>query len=643
VGGERPHEAGTGTLYLHTTDDGWASAPALETDVELRVTGIVVRARVVQRFANPTDRWSEGIYVFPLPELAAVDHLEMRVGDRVIEGRILERERARKTYARAKRQGRKASLVEQRRPNLFTTSLANLGPGEEVEVAIEYQETLRYEEGRFRLRFPMVAAPRYVPRHGKPAAAPDGGASAPADRDGAPLNPTYAHPADSPVNRVRVSVELEPGFPLASLASPTHVVVAQPRGDGRHDVYLEDHADRDFVLEWRPRAGAEPTAALFSEERDGEIHALLLVMPPDADAMPRRLSREIVFVIDTSGSMLGPSLDQAKRALLLALERLGPEDSFNLIRFADDTQALFGTSVPVDPTSLERARRWLRGLDANGGTEMLPALRAAFASDRGAGDLRQVVFVTDGSIANEEELFAALDRGLGRSRLFPVGIGAAPNGFFLTRAAKFGRGSLTLIATPGEVDERMNELFRKLESPVLSDIEVHWNDRVEMWPARIPDLYAGEPLVVTARLPRFAGEVIALGRRGGRPWEVRLPLQPGERARGIGVLWARRKIAALMESRARGADAETVRREVVDVSLRHHLVSRYTSLVAVETTPERPPSEPLSRAGVAANLPAGTVAARVGVLPRGATASAAYRVCGLVLLLSALCAWRRPR
>lgn len=633
-GAENPQEAGTGALYLRTEEGGWATAPTLETDVRVRVTGMVLRARVVQRFENPTDRWIEGVYVFPLPDMAAVDHLDLRIGDRLIEGRIQERERARRTYEAARKEGRKASLLEQKRPNVFTTSVANLEPGGQVEVALEYQETLRYEEGRFRLRFPMVVAPRYVPETGPGGAAP----SAPATE----LEPPTVHPADGPVNRVRVQVDLEPGLPLASLTSPTHVIVPRALGDGRHRVHLEDYADRDFVLEWRPRTGEEPRAVLFSEERNGEIHALLLVMPPEAEASGRRLSREVVFVIDTSSSMAGPSIHQARRALLLALERLEPGDFFNVIRFASRTESLFEASVPVDTARLEQARRWVRRLEANGGTEMLPALRTALGSDRGAGELRQVVFVTDGSIANERQLFAAIEQDLGRSRLFPVGIGAAPNGFFLTRAAKFGRGTLTMIATPGEVKERMGELFRKLESPVLSDVQVHWNDRVEMWPARIPDLYEGEPLVVTARLSRFAGDVRVTGRRAGHPWEVRLPLEPGDPARGIGNLWARRKIAALIESRSSGADAETVRRAVVDVALRHHLVSRYTSLVAVDVTPERPASEGLTRAGVAANLPAGMMGVKVGVLPRGGTAAAAYRILGVALLgVAGACARRR--
>ena len=641
--GALPKDVGSGALFAKSADGSFETPlPLLETEVELKVTGMAVRARVVQRFRNPSDRWLEGIYVFPLPELAAVDHLDLRVGSRVIEGQIQEREEAKKTYTKAKREGRRASLVEQERPNLFTTRVANLGPGEEVEVAIEYQEALRYERGSYRLRFPMAVTPRFTPGPALPVIAPQ-----PSPVSGITLVSTGAehdqcidfpvlHPDAGPAHPTRVRVELEPGFPLAELHSPTHVVAVYPKGaDGAHLVELDDYPDRDFVLEWRPQAGAEPRAALFSETRGDRAYALLMVMPPDAEAGAASLRREVVFVIDTSGSMGGASIEQARASLLLALEQLDAGDHFNVIEFDDQTEKLFPASVPATPRHLELARRRVRGLRANGGTHMLPALAAALSGDAGHGDLRQVVFITDGSIGNEAQLFAAIERDLGRSRLFPVGIGSAPNGHFLSRAAKHGRGTHTLIANPGEVDAKMGALFAKLESPVLSDIEVLWNDEVQMWPHRVPDLYAGEPVVVTAELSRFAGDVVVRGRRGDRPWQVRLPLEPGEAQRGIGVLWARRKIAAGMEALALGADPDAVRVGVLAVALEHHLVSRYTSLVAVDVTPVRPLGELLASGPLPLNLPAGMQAPQVGALPQAGTPAALLRALGAVLMLVA--------
>jgi Ca-activated chloride channel family protein len=638
----RPDQAGTGAFFVRNAGGGaWLPAPTLETDVTLDVTGTIVRARLVQRFRNPTDHWLEGVYVFPLPEKAAVDHLDVKVGQRVIEGRIEEREEAKRTYERAKQEGRKTALVEQERPNVFTTSLANVGPGEEVEVAIEYQEALRFDAEGFRLRFPLVVGPRYIP--GTPGAIPAShggtgwGVATDAVPDAGRITPLVLHPKDGPINPVRLRVDLDAGLPLERLVSPSHVVAVEELGTGRRRVVMGDYADRDFVLEWKLEAGASPRAAVFSEPAPGGAHVLLMLVPPEADETSSRLDREVVFVVDVSGSMSGPSIEQARAALLLALGRLAPGDRFNVVRFSHETHALFETAVPAHPDALETARKFVETLRADGGTEMLPALELALGTDTGATPLRQVVFVTDGSVGNEQQLFAAIDRGLGRSRLFTVGIGSAPNGHFMSRAAKLGRGTHTYIVNPAEVDEKMNALFRKLERPVLADVEVLWDEAVEMWPTRVPDLYAGEPIVVTAKVERFAGEVVVRGRRAGELFEVTLPLEPGEGKRGVGVLWARRKIASLMEGVAIGADPKTVRDAVVAVALEHHLVSKYTSLVAVDVTPTRPASEGLLQSAVPTNLPAGWNAASVGgVLPATATPAPLLRWVGLWLIAAGL-------
>jgi Ca-activated chloride channel homolog len=333
--------------------------------------------------------------------------------------------------------------------------------------------------------------------------------------------------------------------------------------------------------------------------------------------------------------MEGESIVQARRALQLALRALSPDDRFDVIRFADDTAALFGAPAPADAAHREQAIGWVGALAAGGGTNMAPALAAALASDTGAGDVRQVVFVTDGCVDGEEALFAAIRAGLGRSRLFTVGIGSAPNAHFLTNAAAYGRGTHTFIASPGEVDAKMGALLAKLSQPVVSDLELRFDGALETWPDRIPDLYAGEPVVVAARVTRLRGEVTLRGRRGDRPFEVRLPLEPGPPERGIGVLFARRKIAGLLAGP--GAAEPETRAEIVALALRHHLVSKYTSLVAVDVTPARPSREALARGDVPVNLPAGWDAVAVGgVLPRAGTPAPLLRILGALCLAAAL-------
>ena len=429
-------------------------APNLATEASFRVAGVVARATVRQRFQNATDGWVEGVYVFPLPENAAVDHLLMKVGEREIEGQIREREQAKPEYQQAKSEGKKASLVEQERPNLFTTSVANLGPGETLVVEIEFQQTLSFDEGEVRLRFPLVVGPRYIP-----GLVPD------ASR----ITPPLVQAGEPLRNPVSIEVELDPGFPVLSLVSRYHAIVSQPMVDGRYHVKLREElvpADRDFELAWTPKPGAMPRGALFRQERGGATYALLTLFPPvGPEVEATRLPREIVYVIDTSGSMEGLSIQQARKALALAVERLGPDDRFNVIQFNSFTQALWNDTRLATPENRNAARRWVERLAARGGTEMAGALEAALVGSDDPRLVRQVVFLTDGSVGNEAQLFGIIKERLGDTRLFTVGIGSAPNSHFMTKAAEFGHGTFTYIGDLREVEEKMTSLFQRIEAP----------------------------------------------------------------------------------------------------------------------------------------------------------------------------------
>ena len=639
-----------GSLLFADGHGGYRPALTQRTEVEIDVSGMIARAKVRQRFTNDSEQWAEGIYVFPLPETAAVDHMRMQIGERVIEGRIEEHTAAKRHYEQAKAQGKKAALIEQERPNLFTNSVANIAPHETVVVEIEYQQVLRYDNGEFRLRFPMAITPRYIPgtpseesvtRFDKQGWAVD------TDRvpDASRITPPVWQ-GEGKINPITLTVHLDAGFPLARVASPYHAI---RRVDGDADrgvttITLADTdtvADRDFELTWAPQPGRAPRAALFTEQVGAERYYLLMVLPPDAAAPQQRLPREVIFVIDTSGSMAGTSIRQAKQALTLALQRLQPGDRFNVISFNSSTDRLFGDARPASPANLEAARRYVAALNAGGGTEMRPALKAALHNSQEDAALRQVIFLTDGSVGDESELLKLIHDRLGRSRLFTIGIGSAPNSHFMTKAAQFGRGTFTYIGDLSEVRSKMEGLFQKLDSPLMSDLAVDaGGTAVESYPQRLPDLYRGEPLVIAIKGAKEGQVLTVHGRRLQAPWQARIALQNAIPGHGVGVLWARRKIADLMDQQRQGADREGIRKAVIQVALQHHLVSKYTSLVAVDLTPSRSQDAALERRALPVNLPNGQQYEKIfGHLPQTATAAPLDLLCGTVLLLLALMVW----
>ncbi|MDH3768346.1 MAG: marine proteobacterial sortase target protein, partial [Gammaproteobacteria bacterium] len=495
-------EIGAGTL-LFRSDNGDVQAPRLETRVDIAVSGMIARVDVRQRFNNPGTEHVEGIYVFPLPDDAAVDSLKLHIGDRVVIGEIKEKAEARKTYAKARESGQRASLVEQQRPNMFTTAVANIAPGEAVEVEIAYLQTLKYLQGTFSIRFPMTVAPRYEPETTSVYAATDVSLVCCESGFAADQIPLAFHPMEESANEAEINVRIDAGFPLARIESLYHSMDMLQAGK----VHLLTTAtgkvpmNRDFELVWQPALGSAPQAAVFSETWDGEDYALIMFMPSDTGALALNMPREIVYVIDTSGSMAGTSIEQATDALRFAVDRLSPQDRFNIIRFSTHARKLFSSALAADDAHKQKAQRFIDGLNVDGGTNIAEALDLALdeqADMRATADgfLRQVVFVTDGSVGNEQQLFTQISEQLGNSRLFTVGIGSAPNAWFMRKGAEFGRGTYTHIGGDHMIEERMDSLLARLEQPVLRDIEIEGPAGASLSPERIGDLYADEPIVV---------------------------------------------------------------------------------------------------------------------------------------------------
>ena len=643
------NDAKAGTLLFRTGTEGvFEAAPTVETDVAIQVTGLIARTRVAQAFQNPGTDWVEGVYVFPLPENAAVDRMRLRIGERILEGQIREKGEARREYAKAVSEGKKAALVEQQRPNLFTNAVANIGPGEIVRVVIEYQQTLAWDSGEVRLRFPLAVTRRYVPAGAalpdepktvEPLLAAAAQAGTLSDADVEPLlHPDYAPASAGAVNPVSITVTIDSAVPLARVSTSYHETWTEKSSATRTKVYLQkeqSEADRDFELVFAPQALSQPQAAVYGERLGDTDYALLMVMPPETaagDKAMEAMPRETVFVIDTSGSMQGASMQQAKEALLYGLTTLASRDRFNIVEFNSVTRPMWPDALPATAANLEAARHWVLRLKADGGTEMAGALAFALNGRETPGVLRQVIFITDGAVGNEDALFKLIAQKLGGTRLFTVGIGSAPNGHFMAKAAQFGRGTFTYIADGREVNDKMTKLFAKIDTPVLRDVTVKWPDgtAVETFPERIPDLYRGEPVVVAVAAPRLSGTVIVSGLRGNQPWSVALTPAASSRPAGVGALWARAKIASLMDQLRLGADEAVIRPAVLKVAMEHRLVSRYTSLVAVDVTPTSPTGDPR-----VAMVRTSTPNAVPGELPQTDAETTLHLLLGLIALVAA--------
>lgn len=611
-------EVKSGSLLLKSNEPGrYVEATRVATDVDIVVSGPTARTRITQIFTNPSNGWVEAVYAYPLPEDSAVHGLKMVVGKRVIIGDIKERQEAKVIYETAKAAGQKASLVEQERPNLFTNSVANIGPHERVVVQIDLQEPIRLSNDVFSLRVPLVVAPRYnpVPVTQSADISANGtgwGTAVDPVPDRGKITSLVLDPrVNAPVNPVSIKVRLQAGFDLGEVKSHFHAVKTETVDAQTQVITLADgaHADRDFELTWAPKDSKAPAVGLFREHIGKQDYALAYITPPAIEQQKDTRPREIVFVIDNSGSMGGTSMDQAKASLDYALSRLKPADRFNVIRFDDTMDLLFTDTVKADVRNVSVARQFVDSLQASGGTEMLEPLRAALNDPRPADQsfIRQIVFLTDGAIGNEQQLLDAIAAKRGRSRVFMVGIGSAPNNYLMNRAAELGRGSFTSIGSGEQVNDRMRDLFIKLENPVVTNLVATFSSsNVDMTPSTLPDLYQGEPLVIAAKLGSLSGTLTVKGMIGRQRWEITIPVANAATGEGLSKLWARRKISdAEVENTLGTISIDEANKRILKLALEHSLVTRLTSLVAVDKTPSRAKDQPLTRSDVPLNLPAG--------------------------------------
>lgn len=551
------------------------ACPLKSTAVKADISGFISRVRVKQEFQNTFTEPIEAVYVFPLSQNGAVDEMTMTVGSRVIRGKIMRREEARQIYEAAKTQGKAASLLDQERPNIFTQSVANIMPGEKIVIEISYVETLKYEEGSYEFVFPMTVGPRYIP------------GSVP---DAAKISPPVATRTGSDIS---IEVNVNAGIPIEEVRSgSSHELTEVKMTPSVSKVTLRNEKtipNKDFILRYDVTGKRIEDGVLVHRDPRGGFFTMIL-QPPDKIANEDRTPKEIVFVLDTSGSMGGFPIEKAKEAMKLSLEGLYPDDTFNLITFAGDTHVLFEKPVPATRANLDAAQAFLDSRRGGGGTEMMKAIKAALEPTESQEHLRIVCFMTDGFVGNESQIIAEVQK-YSKARVFSFGIGNSVNRFLLDKLAAEGKGEVEYVGLKDDGSKAAKRFYERVRTPLLTDLSIEWNGLpvADVYPGKLTDLFSAKPVVLYGRYTEAGrGSIKLKGNIAGQPYErnISVDLPAAEPANSsLATLWARTRIDELSMQRlsSKSAEAATAMdKQIADLALEFGLMSSFTSFVAVE-------------------------------------------------------------
>jgi Ca-activated chloride channel family protein len=562
--------------------------PLKHTEVHAFISGYIATVEVTQQFHNPYDSKIEAVYVFPLPENAGVNEFVMTIGERRIRGIIREREEAERIYEEARRQGYVASLMTQERPNVFTQKVANIEPGKQIDVDIKYLHTLAYDDGWYEYVFPMVVGPRFNPpgyTEGIGAVGRGGGGIS-----GQKTEVQYLKPHERSGHDIALKVEIDAGVAVEEVRCTSHVVRQARDAADRVTVELSPLdviPNKDFVLRYKVAGRGLKSGFLAHRDERGGFFTLMVYPPDDIRSLSRQ-PLELVFVLDCSGSMNGRPIAQAKAAVERALSSLQPDDTFQIIRFSNDASELGPAPVQATAANVARGLNYLKSLEGEGGTMMIEGIRAALDFPHDPRRLRFVSFLTDGYIGNEAEILSAVRDRIGPSRIFSFGVGSSPNRYLLDGMARIGRGAVAYLGLRDSAAVVMDAFFERIAHPAMTDLSVDWgNLRVsEVYPRRRPDLFVGRPVILTGRFDgSLSGKVTLRGKLGDSDSEISIPVDTGQAAaqhEGLAVVWARRKIADLMDGAAYGDDAD-LPALIKGVALEYGLMSQYTAFVAVDS------------------------------------------------------------
>jgi len=574
--------------------------PLKHTGIKTEISGFVARIEVTQEFENILPDAVEAVYVFPLPHDSAVDGMTMTVGEREIRAVIKERDEARKIYEQARNTGHTAALLDQERPNIFTQSVTNIPPNGTVQIKLSVLELLKYEAGTYEFAFPLVVGPRYIP--GNPTSTGDHGTMPNSDQvpDASRISPPVAgvHTDDATAGHdVSMEVNLAAGVPVGDVESTSHKIFADRTGADSYHVTLADQAvppNKDFILKYKVAGAGISDAILTHADKTGGYFTLIL-QPPDRPQEKELVPRQLIFVVDTSGSMWGFPLDTAKKTIQRALDNLRKDETFNLITFSGDTRILFPEPVPATPENVAKAKEVLAGAYGSGGTEMMKAIRTALGDDAGADKpmeadpIRVVCFMTDGYVGNDAAIIAEIKKHTD-ARVFSFGIGTSVNRFLLTKMAEEGHGDVEFVTAPGEAQAAADRFYERVHSPVLTNIAIDWHGLpvTDVYPKDVRDLFSAKPIIITGRYSGSpTGKITIKGYQGTGDYSRTIPVDFSSAGAGNAALekiWARHKVEDLMSQDWNGIQSgnSKYKAEIVQVGLEHSLATQFTSFVAVE-------------------------------------------------------------
>ncbi|MEM6293668.1 MAG: VIT domain-containing protein [Myxococcota bacterium] len=575
------------------TADGLRELPLQETTYETLVVGTVAETVVTQVFANPLEEPIEAVYAFPLHERAAVDDYWIHIGDRSIHGELHRRAEAKEIYEQAKADGHRAGLLEQERPNLFTQSVANIQPGESIEVKMHVVQPLGIDDGRATLTLPTVVGPRFIP--GSPTGHAGVGTSPDTDQvpDASRITPPIMAAEDQGCARLAISVDIESGLGVRALRSANHAV-EQNAAHGVTTVELANGRtvpNRDFELSWSFHQDEAAADVSVQPREDGGGTFTLTIAPPVTLDAEDAVARDLIFVVDNSGSMSGQPMKAAKSVMRRAIREMGPNDRFSVLRFSESASALAPGLLENTAATRKRGLAYVDDMHGMGGTRMLEGIRAALSLAQSSDRIPMVLFLTDGWIGNDRQIFEAVHEDLGSARIFGLGVGDAPNRFLLDGMSTVGRGSTTYVGIGDSGREQVDRFYDRIATPALQDVTVDWGTLPVQGvvPQRLPDLFVGEPLVLYGHFDRPAkGTVTIRGTRGGAAVEIPVEVDFGRGVEGTGLdsMWARTTIEELVRSPiVYGLDEDTAEARVeqaTKLALEHSVLMHTTAFVAVD-------------------------------------------------------------